>query len=119
MKQQGAIGAQGTIKAGDLNLSGCDWANQTGTNTYEQSLLDKLSENCFVNFLHPLDSKLDMILINYPEFFFKRYVARSLTKAYQISDSKCLDHSAFGAKSEAQKQPLKDLFVLLAFNKVD
>ena len=59
-------GAQGTIIAGDLNFSGCDLANQTSTNTYEQSLLDKLLENCFVNFLHPLDSMLDVILTNHP-----------------------------------------------------
>ena len=58
------IGAQGTIIAGDLNLSICDWANQTLNNTYEQFLQDKLSENCFVNFLHSLDSKLDVIFFS-------------------------------------------------------
>ena len=120
MVNETTIGAQGMIIAGDLNLSGCDWANQTSTNTYEQSLLDKLSENCFVNFLHPLDSKLDVILTNHPELSLKSYVDRRLTKAYQIRDKSCSDHSAFGTNLEAHKQTQKDLSgMLLAFNKVD
>ena len=83
-------------------------------------MLDKLSENCFVNFLHPLDSNLDVILTNHTEPLLKSYVDRRLTKAYQISDKNCSDHSAFGAKLEVLKQPQKDLSgMLLAFNKVD
>ena len=120
MVNETTIGAQGTAIAGDLNLSGCDWANQTSINTYKQSLLDKLSENCFVNFLHPLDSKLDVILTNHPELFLKRYFDRRLTKAYQSSDENCSDHSTFGANLEANKQSQIDLSgMLLAFNKVD
>ena len=30
------IGAQRRIMAGDVNYSGCDWANQTSTNMHEQ-----------------------------------------------------------------------------------
>ena len=113
------IGAKGTIIAGELNLSSCDWANQSLTNTYEQFLQDKLSENCFVIFLHSLDSKLDVNLTNHPELFLKSYVDRRLTKAYQIIDKNCLDHSAFGANLETYKQPPKDLSgMLLAFNNV-
>ena len=107
MVNETTIGAQGTIIACDLNFSGCDWANQTGTNTYEQSLLDKILENCFVNFLHSLDIKLDVILTNHPEPFLKSYVDQRLTKAYQISDNNCSDHSEFGANLEAHKQPQK------------
>ena len=47
-------------------------------------------------------------------------ICRRLTKAYQISDKNCSDHSAFGANLEAHKQLQKYLSgMLLAFNKVD
>ena len=106
MVNETTIGAQGTIIAGDFDLSGCDWANKTGTNTYEQFLLDKLSENCF-NFFQPLDSKLDVILTNHPELFLESYVDQRLIQAYQISDKNCSGHSGFGANLEAHKQPIK------------
>ena len=103
------IGAQETIIAGDLSLLGCDWANQTSTNTCEQSLMDKLSENCFVNFLQPPDSKLDVMMTNKPELFLKNSVDRRLTKAYQINDKNCLDHSAIGANLNNRKKIFQEI----------
>ena len=113
MVNETTIGTQGTIRACNLNLSGFDWANQTSINTYKQSLLDSVSEICFVNFLHPLDSKLYVILTNHPEIFLKSYVDRRLTKAYQISDKNCLDHSAIGANLGAHEQPQIDILGML------